>query len=46
MTHEAYEEAMELPIKALGKKTMIEDGNVILYTRRAGYSVSSFCVST
>ena len=40
---EAFEEAMELPIK-LGKRTEIEGGRVVLYTRRSGYSGVSFAV--
>ena len=35
---DAYEEAMELPIKELGKCKELEGGLVKLYTRRAGYS--------
>jgi len=40
----AYEEAMELPIKEFGKCKDLEGGQVKLYTRRAGYSGVSFAV--
>jgi hypothetical protein len=41
---DAYEEAMELPIKEFGKCKSLEGGRVKLYTRRAGYSGVSFAV--
>ena len=41
---DAYEEAMELPIKELGRCKDLEGGKVKLYTRRAGYSGVSFAV--
>lgn len=41
---DAYEEAMELPIKAFGKCAEYADGKAKLYTRKAGYSGVSFAV--
>ena len=35
---DAYEEAMELPIKIFGKCAEYADGKAKLYTRKAGYS--------
>ena len=41
---DAYEEAMELPIKAFGKCAEYADGKAKLYTRKAGYKGVSFAV--
>ena len=41
---DAYEEAMELPIKAFGKCSDYADGKAKLYARKSGYSGVSFAV--
>jgi len=41
---DAYEEAMELPIKVFGKCAEYADGKAKLFTRKAGYSGVSFAV--
>jgi len=40
----AYEEAVELPIKAQGEQTTFEEGKIVLYRYRAGYCGISFVV--
>ena len=41
---DAFEEAMELPIKQFGTSQLMDDGKIKLYTRKAGYWGVAFAV--